>query len=275
MVFVRCRARPCCVLRQQGRARCARYQQCQRTPRLGRNRRQVETTGGGEFAPRTGVGAPVCLGNAQFHDAASEGELGAGVADRHRRLRPKQRRLCAPSPRLEARELELHGQIVARLIDERVHAAGERLEDALCVRMVAGPLAVIPRTTVLQQSRKAIVGDNQGPEDFRQLPAPRPPVHVHLPKPILRLDEALGEEEILEVLRVDVRHPQRSRMIRTESRNPMIVCRPSIRASDARAIDSNDSWRVTAPAISAAPMPIEMMRTAGVTGIRECLAWAG
>ena len=42
--------------------------------------------------------------------------------------------------------------------------------------------------------------------DFRQRALVRPPIHLHLPEPVLRLHESLGEEQIVDIAGVDVRN---------------------------------------------------------------------
>src|SRR6185503_18274738 len=107
-----------------------------------RNGGGIKTRGNDELAPRTRVGAPVRFDDAEFSDVACEREFRPGVGDRHRGLRTEQGSLRTPASGLEARELELDGQVVPRLVDEGIHATGEGVENPLSVGMVARPLAI-------------------------------------------------------------------------------------------------------------------------------------
>ena len=53
-----------------------------------------------------------------------------------------------------------------------------------------------------------VVGERLGPEDLRETTLMPPPPHLHLPEPVLRHHVALGAEEIVVVLGVDVRDPK-------------------------------------------------------------------
>ena len=167
---------------------------------------RIEPSRDNELAPGTRVCAAVRFGYAVRSHASRQVEFSPRIGNWHRGLRPEQRRLRRPPSRLEPSEPELHGEVVARLVDECVHSLRERLEDALSIGMIAGPLPIIPWSTILEQACEAIVRDVRGAEYFRELPAPGAAIHIHLPQPVLRLHEPLGEEQILDVSRVDVRH---------------------------------------------------------------------
>jgi hypothetical protein len=62
------------------------------------------------------------------------------------------------------------------------------------LRVVAGELGIGPGTAVANEPRESVVRNRLGPEHLSEASFCRAAVHVHLPEPVLRLDEALGEE---------------------------------------------------------------------------------
>ena len=55
-----------------------------------------------------------------------------------------------------------------------------------------------------QRAHEAIDAQGRLTEDGAEGPAPDPAVHLHLPQPILSVDIALGEEQVMLVLGIDV-----------------------------------------------------------------------
>ena len=83
----------------------------------------------------------------------------------------------------------------------------ERGEDPLAVGVIAGPLRVVERAAILQQPRRAIARHSAPARAISAIrPSRRAPPHLHLPQPVLRHDVALREEQVVDGLRVDVRH---------------------------------------------------------------------
>ena len=101
-------------------------------------------------------------------------------------------------------ELDRHLLLVERLLDGRVHALGERVEDHRPLGVVLAHL-LVPVAAEGEQAREAIAGDVVGPEHLGQLALAVAAPHLELPHPVLRHGEALGEEQVVGVLRVDVR----------------------------------------------------------------------
>ena len=104
----------------------------------------------------------------------------------------------------DARELELHGQVVAVPLDVRVHTVGKRGEDLARLGVVDRELAVVPGALILNQPEEAIVLDSLRADDLGQAPAVVAPPQLHLPQTVLRLHVALREEQVVGVLGVDV-----------------------------------------------------------------------
>ena len=85
-----------------------------------------------------------------------------------------------------------------------VDAADEGRHNPFGVGAVACPLRVeIP--AVLHAPRHRVALGEVGPQHFRQTALGRPPPQIQLKQPILRLHEPLGEEQIVGILRVDMR----------------------------------------------------------------------
>src|SRR6185503_7408502 len=79
-------------------------------------------------------------------------------------------------------------------------------EDALAVRVVARPLAIVKGAAEFQLSRDAIALHGLRPEDLGHTSFGLAPPHFHLPQPVLRHDVALRHEQVVDVARVDARH---------------------------------------------------------------------
>ena len=105
--------------------------------------------------------------------------------------------------------MEFNGELSGRrrVVDVGVDPGRESLQDAPALGVVAGVLGVVERAAELEQPRDAVVMERLLPKHLAQPPLARPPVHFHLPETVLGLDEALGEEEVVEVGGVDVGHP--------------------------------------------------------------------
>src|SRR4030095_15828833 len=89
--------------------------------------------------------------------------------------------------------------------DPGVDPAGERVGNGLCVRPVTRPLAV-DVAAELEASRHRIALDEIPAEDLRQPALNRAPPEIHLKEAILGLHEPLREEQIVLILRGNVRH---------------------------------------------------------------------
>ena len=125
---------------------------------------------------------------------------------RHREGRhPLERHLVAPGLGRGPEQRELDGRVGPDVGDPGVDAVDECAHDLASVRRVARPFARhVP--AVGEETRDAVTLDRAGSDDLGEPPLPNPPPHFHLPQPVLRGDEALGEEQVLLRLGVDVRH---------------------------------------------------------------------
>src|SRR5262249_7154545 len=85
-----------------------------------------------------------------------------------------------------------------------VHTADERFDDLSSVGRVRFILC-LHVAPVADQSREPVTLDGARAQNFGQFAFADTPPQVHLPQPILRRDEALGEEEIVLRLGVNVR----------------------------------------------------------------------
>ena len=170
----------------------------------------VEAVGHREVVPGVGGEAPVRLLGPVAGHVQGELHLVDGVPPhaRHPEGGPAQHRgLRRPRLGLDPGELELHRQVVAVLLDERVDAGGVGGEEAVGVGVVAGPLGLVERPPEHHQPGAPVVVEGLGTEDLGEPPlAPAAP-HLHLPQPVLGHDVALREEQVVVVLRVDVGHP--------------------------------------------------------------------
>ena len=88
--------------------------------------------------------------------------------------------------------------------DVCVDAIGVGRQNPLAVGVIAGPLCVVERTPVLQQTRQAVAFDGRRPEHFGQPSFELAPPPFHFPEAVLRHDVALGEKQVAGVLRIDV-----------------------------------------------------------------------
>jgi hypothetical protein len=96
--------------------------------------------------------------------------------------------------------------------------------------MVFAELTLVPRTAELEQARQVVVPDVGRPHDFGEAALERAAVHLHLPEPVLRLNEALSKEEVIDILRVNVRHTRfiamhADRVLQTGQRDPPVDLR--------------------------------------------------
>ena len=168
------------------------------------DQRGIEAVWNHQIPVGAGTGPAVRLLHAELRDIARQIELGARIAQGDRGLGAEQRQLRAPAPGREAGEPELDGKVGARLLDERVDAGRERLEDPPALGVIAAPLPVIPGPAVAQQPGQPVVRQIVRAQDPGQLAGPDPAVHVHLPEPVLGLDVALREEKVVRGAGVDV-----------------------------------------------------------------------
>jgi hypothetical protein len=124
----------------------------------------------------------------------------AVVPDPHHVLR-------LPAGRLVAEDAELLGElrgIALRLRDESIHARDEALGDALGVGPVGQPFAVHV-AAVEDGPRHGVALGERGPEVPGHLPEPALPPEIHLPQPVARGHEPLGDEGVVKRLGLDVR----------------------------------------------------------------------
>ena len=164
---------------------------------------EVEALRDDDLAPRI---PQVLLGRFLHADARDQpGQRQFGVRVAHAG-HAEQRRLRFPEIGLEARELEFDRQIAGVLRDVRVYAVGKGRKDGLAVRVVAGPFLVVEGTSEHEEPRLPIAVECGGAKDFREPSLVLHAPHVELPQTILRGDVALREEQVLFILRVDVRH---------------------------------------------------------------------
>ncbi len=83
-------------------------------------------------------------------------------------------------------------------------------------------------------------------EYFGQPAGRGPSLELHLPQPVLRVYESLGEESILPILRIDMGTPQRSRKISALSFKPNRRNSPDTWGNERRAIHPASAGIVTA-----------------------------
>jgi hypothetical protein len=72
--------------------------------------------------------------------------------------------------------------------------------------MIARPFRIIVRSAKLQQPDQAIVLVCRRPNDFGNTAFAHPPPHFHLPQTVLRGNESLSKEQVIEILRIDMRY---------------------------------------------------------------------
>ena len=127
------------------------------------------------------------VGEVLKHDEADED----GVAGR-------------PRGGLVAEDAEFDGEMRALGGDGGVDAAGVELEPVELIGRKGGDGAVGGGAD-LEGALDAVVGDEAGAEDFGEFSGGVAAEDVHLPEAVLRGDEALGEDEVVERGGVDVR----------------------------------------------------------------------
>ena len=170
----------------------------------------VEAIGKLEIIPGVGSEASVCFLDAIPRDVHRElnlvdcmsshtwdGERGPAEDDR----------FGGPGIRDNPCELELHREGVTVLLDIRVHTVRMCGKEALGVRMIARPLRLVPRPSEHHQAGPPVVVERVRAKDLGKPSFMPAAPHLHLPEPILRHHIALREEEVVVVLRVDVRYP--------------------------------------------------------------------
>ena len=107
----------------------------------------------------------------------------------------------------DPRQLKLHREVVPILLDVGVHPVGVGREQTLRVRVIARPFFSVERTPEHHQPGAAVVVERVRSENLGEASLVPPTPHLHLPEPVLRHDVALGKEEIVIVLGIDVRYP--------------------------------------------------------------------
>ena len=162
-----------------------------------------------EIIPGQGRRAEIGLLDPQLRHRPGQPDLVPGVVSRTREEETgpaPNHRLLRPTAGLDARQLELHRQIVGVGVDVGVDAVRIGREDALALGVVAGPLPVVEGAAIHHEPRPGVVVEGLGAEDLREAAFPPPPPKFHLPQAVLGHDVALGEEEVIRVLRVDMRN---------------------------------------------------------------------
>ena len=109
----------------------------------------------------------------------------------------------------ETHKVELDGDLllVDRLLDRGVHALGERIENQLSLGVILPKLGV-PVAAELKHPREGVALDIVLPKNLGEATLAIAAPHLQLPHTILSNHEALGEEKISGVLRVDVGNPE-------------------------------------------------------------------
>jgi len=113
--------------------------------------------------------------------------------------------LGLPQPRVVAGQAELERPLPAEGADVGVDAGREGDCDLSRVGPVAGPLGV-PVAAEAHQSRHAVPRDRLRPQRLGQLSRPDAAPQIDLKQAVARGDVALGEEQVVGVGGVDVRH---------------------------------------------------------------------
>ena len=109
-----------------------------------------------------------------------------------------------PGFRAVAGDVEFFGKIGVRDRNPRVDTRDEARRDLPGIGRVTLPIGFLV-AAVAHQPRHPVARHVVGSEDLRQPALRRPPPEIDLEEPVLRLDESLREEQIVGVLRVDVR----------------------------------------------------------------------
>jgi hypothetical protein len=110
-----------------------------------------------------------------------------------------------PGSRFVVEETELEGEVCALDGDGGVDAGGVPFEDVKLVGWEGGDGAV-GGDAELESALEAVVEEEAGAEDFGEGAGGVATEGVHLPEAVLRGDEALGEEEVVERGCADVRN---------------------------------------------------------------------
>ena len=90
--------------------------------------------------------------------------------------------------------------------DLRVHAAHEGFDQPAGVRRVAAPFR-LHVAAIREQAGERVACNVVGASDFGEPALRDPPPHFHLPQPVLRGDEPLREEKVVDRLRIHVGNP--------------------------------------------------------------------
>ncbi len=108
-----------------------------------------------------------------------------------------------PGSGLVAQDAELDGEVVGLLRDGGVDADGEALEHVLLIGWKDGD-GVIGGGADLQGALEAVVREERGTEDFGEFAGGVAAEQIHLEETVGCGDEALGDEEVVDRLGVDV-----------------------------------------------------------------------
>ena len=160
-----------------------------------------------EIIPGQGRHVSIGLLDAQLRHGTGQPDLVPGVVARAREEQAgpaPHHRLLRPPAGLDARQLELHRQVVGVRVDIGVHAVRVGREDALALGVVAGPFPFVEGSAVHHEPRPGVVVEGLGAEDLRETAFPPPAPELHLPQAVLGHHITLGKEEIIRILRVDV-----------------------------------------------------------------------
>ena len=110
-------------------------------------------------------------------------------------------------PRLRpmAEDQELRRQRAVAGVEKRVDAGRVGIEDAPGPPVELG-VGALRRPVDPERAQKPVGGPGRGAEDLRQASGADAAVDLHLPQPVLGVDEPEAVHHVLDVLRVDVRH---------------------------------------------------------------------
>ena len=72
--------------------------------------------------------------------------------------------------------------------------------------MITIPFGVVERPAIFEETNQLVVGQRFGSHQFGQTAFTGPSPDLHLPQTVLCNDEALGEKQIVQILRENVRH---------------------------------------------------------------------
>jgi len=143
----------------------------------------------------------------QIGDQSGAEQLGPIVAPKIQahHLSPGQRVDRGPGGRINAQDGEFERQAAPVAFDVSVYTVGIGLHDEASLIFHQRPV-LLGRLPQADGAQKTVGIQGAWAQDCAQGPAGDPAVELHLPEPILGVDIALGEKEIMLVLRKDMGH---------------------------------------------------------------------